>query len=109
MGRQIDVETIQPGMTLAEPVVNRHGQVLLGAGAALTDRHITVLKTWGVRSVIIEGGGADVEPKITEAVQHLAEDRLKRRWAWAPRNAIEEEVYELALRHAALRCLREKG
>jgi hypothetical protein len=109
MGRQIDVETVQSGMILAEPVVNRHGQVLLGAGVALTDRHITVLKTWGLRSVVIEGGDADTEPEVTEAMQHLAEDRLRRRWGWTPRNAIEKEVYELALRHIALFSLKEKG
>ena len=96
-------------MVLAEPVLNRQGQVLLGRSAQLEDRHKRVLKTWGVRQVLIEGeGGQEEEPEseLTDEMLRLAMNHLDKRWQWEPRNQIEKEVYMVALKRTALTRLR---
>ncbi len=52
----VPFETLEPGMVLAEPVLNRLGQILLSKGSVLSPRHLTVLKTWGISAAVIEGG-----------------------------------------------------
>ena len=38
-------------MTLTADVISLHGQLLISAGRQLTERHISVLKAWGVDAV----------------------------------------------------------
>ena len=56
-------------MVLAESAIGPRGNVLLGEGVELTDRHIRALQTWGVSYVAVEGeeeegiGAADLSPE----------------------------------------------
>jgi hypothetical protein len=50
-----DIDKIKPGMILAKAVYNRQDSLLLDAGAKLTEKSIRMLKSWGVRSVWIQG------------------------------------------------------
>lgn len=49
----VAIRHIKPLMTLAEPVENFDGQLLLSKGAVLTNNHIKNLKAWGVTEVAI--------------------------------------------------------
>lgn len=49
----VAIRNIKPLMTLAEPVENFAGQLLLSKGAVLTNNHIKNLKAWGVTEVAI--------------------------------------------------------
>ncbi|HNR31620.1 MAG TPA: HDOD domain-containing protein [Candidatus Hydrogenedentes bacterium] len=42
---------LRPGMTLAQDVADRHGRLLLGTGTILEDKHIRMLKLWGIPSI----------------------------------------------------------
>jgi len=104
VGIRIDQTGLKEGMVLAEPVLNRQGQTLLPAGTALTARHITVFKTWGIANAVIEsgaGGGKGPDAGMSKETVARAMARLNRRWLWKPRNAIEKEVYVLAVKRAA--------
>lgn len=103
----IATSAITEGMILAESILNKQGQVLLPGGSPLKERHILMLKTWGIAGVVIQGGendadaDADREPEYSEEVLALARTRVEQHWAWKPRNALENELYRLAVRRAA--------
>jgi hypothetical protein len=51
----INLDDIQPGMTLSKDVKDRTGRVLLTAKTQLTEGHIKIFRKWGVLSADIEG------------------------------------------------------
>lgn len=51
---RIAIEDLHPGMVLAKDAAHITGRVLLRAGSTLTERHITVFKTWGLPDVQIQ-------------------------------------------------------
>jgi hypothetical protein len=54
MGK-LNLDQLQPGMVLAADIFDRNNRVLLKAGLALTDRHLTVLRQWGVTEADVQG------------------------------------------------------
>lgn len=50
-----NIEELEEGMVLAEDIKGSQGNLLLTAGVALTEKHIRVMKTWGISLVQIEG------------------------------------------------------
>jgi hypothetical protein len=44
----VSTENLIPGMLLAADVRDRNGRLLLKAGAELTDKHLYILRTWGI-------------------------------------------------------------
>jgi hypothetical protein len=49
------IDNLEVGMTLANDVCDRAGRLLLGAGVELSQKHLTILRTWGVMEVDIVG------------------------------------------------------
>lgn len=49
------LDNIEVGMVLASDVLDRNGRMLLGAGAELNQKHLTIFRTWGVAEVDIAG------------------------------------------------------
>ena len=49
------IDNLEVGMTLASDVHDRAGRLLLGAGAELSQKHLTIFRTWGVLEVDIVG------------------------------------------------------
>ncbi len=70
----VSVKEVQPGM-------NHQGQLLLPDATLLTEKHIKLLKTWGVVEVVIEG----VEAKKKDNIETLDEKG---------RLAIEAELHD---------------
>jgi hypothetical protein len=105
MSMPIETSAITEGMILAEAILNKQGQVLLPSGSALKDRHILMLKTWGITGVIIQGENNDSESgkeaEYSEEILALAQAHVEQRWTWKPRNPIEKELHRLAIRRAA--------
>lgn len=102
----VPLETLEPGMVLAEPVLNRLGQILLSKGSELSPRHLTVLKTWGISAVAIECGKTDSrDPIREEAIQKRARARIKMRLFWNPQSPLEKEIIHLAVQQVVQRSL----
>ncbi|MBS3944612.1 MAG: hypothetical protein KGZ42_03890 [Melioribacter sp.] len=94
--RVINVSEIESGMELTEPVKNRNGQVLLGSGLILEEKHKLILKTWGIKKISIKSESEETASPNYE----LSEEGmsiLKNRINWQPRNYQESELIELAL------------
>ena len=60
---------IKSGMKVAESVRNRNGMVLVQAGTALTDRHIQIMKSWGIQAVEVEGDGPPTSGEMRSAAE----------------------------------------
>ncbi len=54
MGK-LNLDQLRPGMVLAADILDRNRRVLLKAGLELTERHLTVLRQWGVPEADVQG------------------------------------------------------
>ncbi len=91
--RRLSLVEAQPDMILASDIVNDQQMLLLKKGAALNDKNIKMLKSWGVAVVEIEsesdsasdtvpsdGGmdGDDIAKRIEERFGPLGDDEVMR-------------------------------
>ena len=53
MSKAFDIDALKPGMIVDTDVKTGRGIVLLKKDNPLTDRHIIIFKTWGIRSIAI--------------------------------------------------------
>jgi hypothetical protein len=51
----LNLEEIKPGMILAGDVRDRNGLILLTSGCEISEKHLRILKMWGVVEVDIQG------------------------------------------------------
>jgi hypothetical protein len=51
----ISTEEIKAGMVLEKDVKNSHGQILIRSGSELTERHLTLIRSWGVTEAAVKG------------------------------------------------------
>jgi hypothetical protein len=80
MGK-VNLENISPGMVLGKDVKERSGRVLLRAGTEISDRHMNILKTWGVTEVDVENltqqeVNAQVTQQLDPAALKIAEEQV---------------------------------
>lgn len=98
MNKLVPLESIQSGMTLASPVKNKFGQLLLPQGAAIEPRHIFMLKTWGVQSVYVQDDSAEEDnSNLDPELVKKAEEELKARMKWKLRYPIEENLFKVGI------------
>lgn len=105
MGKYVSLKEIIPGMILAEPVVNRYGQVVLAAGIELESHHIGRLKTWGVTLISVDAEGDEVSG-CNQQVLDRAREQVEERLTWAPRNQLEKDMYNAAVEVAAIQMMK---
>lgn len=72
--QEINLDALEPGMTLGQDAVHRNGRLLVVAGTRLTERHLRVLKAWGVYSAVIEEPGTQI-PTTMEGITSGSPDR----------------------------------
>lgn len=102
MSKVISVDEIQDGMIIAEPIVNRYGQVLLASGVVLSQQHATFLKTWNVRTIKVTAGAEEEETsEISEEMRQQILESIAQRTSWKPRIPIEEDLFKVAVFHLA--------
>jgi hypothetical protein len=99
-------------MVLSAGAKNQHGQMLLAAGTALEEKHVRILKSWGVVEVdIVDTGDAndaaaasDVPPEF----QLKAGEVEEQRFVIAERkHPALSELFTLAKNRTAKRLWRE--
>jgi len=108
MGKYISLDEIKPGMTLAAPVVNRYGQVVIASGIELQVHHIERLKTWGVFQVSIQSE-SDNGSGINQHILDLAKEQIDSKLTWTPRNQAEIDIYDAAIELAAMKIINGPG
>ena len=108
MGKIILTENIEPGMVLEEPVINNFGQVLLGAGLELSEKHKKLLNVWGVTSVKITSEDETAEEVYSEEEFDKAAEIIKERANWEPRNDLEKDLFRLGI-YSVLKKMRKNN
>jgi hypothetical protein len=99
------VDNLEVGMTLANDVHDRAGRLLLGAGVELSQKHISIFRTWGVLEVDIAGSDDDGRnSQLPAEVTHEQVDDAMTALAPLFRNSdLEHPVMRELLRLAAVR------
>lgn len=85
-------------MVLAEDIKNKYGQLLISAETVLNEKHVRLLKTWGVSVVSIVGEGAE-KVVITEEEKEQKKKELLKEIGWKPDNPFEEDLINMAVEH----------
>ena len=97
MINELAIEDLRPGMILASSIKNKFGQVMIGEGLELTEKHIFLLKTWDIHSAKIKAEDDDSSIKTEEELLEFnqkKEDYINS-LDWKPRNKNEEDLIEL--------------
>ncbi len=93
--RQIPVEEASVGDTIAAPLHDGEGRVLLPKGARLSSAVLGRLKGWGVNTIAIEGGDLDGSGK---SPAELLEE-LDHRFADVEDDPLMVQIKDVARRH----------
>jgi hypothetical protein len=63
----LNIGDIKEGMIVEESIINRQGQVILNKDVILSQRYISVLKSWGISEVKVKGvSKSDLEHEIMQ-------------------------------------------
>jgi hypothetical protein len=73
---QINIDDIRPGMVLAASVTDPRGRVLLAPGCEITEKHLRILRMWGVTEADIEG--VEKTDAVALALTEIDPDTLRR-------------------------------
>ncbi|MFW5701735.1 MAG: hypothetical protein ACOCX7_02180 [Bacteroidota bacterium] len=101
MAEIVQIDQIEEGMVLAEPIVNNFGQTLLPADIELSSKHVNILKTWNIRSVTVKGDATQEDFTLSEELRAKAKEHLAGRMKWEPRDKFEKELYKMGIVHVA--------
>lgn len=71
----LNVAELKPNMTAASDVSNPDGRFLLAKGTALTEKHLRILKMWGVIEVDIDGVSS--KEAASDAMAHFGPDNIQ--------------------------------
>lgn len=98
MPKLVSLDQITEGMIIEQAVKNQYGQLLISVNTKLEEKHKKILKTWGIVSVYVEEqneGASNVELSKIQKTEELK--LLYQRFLWCPRNANEEDIFEMLL------------
>lgn len=97
----LNINDLKEGMTLAADVKNKHGNIMIKQGMTLTEKHIMLLKAWGIPDADVEGADRDqlhqeemktVSPEVIEVI----ENELNELFPTLDGNEIMSEIYRIA-------------
>lgn len=71
----VHIDNLAPGMVLKQNVCDRSGRLLLPEGSELTEKHLTIFRTWGVLEVDITAD-SDVDGGAAPLREEMDPDRL---------------------------------
>lgn len=97
----LNINDLKEGMTLAADVKNKHGNIMIRQGMTLTEKHIMLLKAWGIAEADVEGFNRDqlqeeemktVSPEVIEIIEKELSDFFPP----FEGNEIMTEIYRIA-------------
>ena len=75
----IKIKDITEGMVLASDVKGPNGKLLLAKDTVMNNKHIKILKTWGVHEINIPGDTEEDEVEYSEEELNLANEQFNNR------------------------------
>lgn len=94
---RININDLQAGMVLKQPVFHSGGGLLLNEGVILTEKHVRIFKQWGVTDVQIQGDEkSDPDQKrlvmVPDEVIKELDKNLEFRFSRTKGDSVMEEV-----------------
>ena len=104
----INIDDIRPGMRLASSVTDQRGRVLLVPGCEITEKHLRILRMWGIIEADIQGvekvdAAAKALTEIDPVVLKQAEDSARQLFA---RTDLDHPAVQELFRQCTLRLAR---
>lgn len=96
----LNINDLKEGMILAADVKNKHGNIMIKQGMTLTEKHVMLLKAWGIAQADVEGVDRDrlhqeklktVSPEVIGAI----ETALREYFPPFEGNEIMSEIYRI--------------
>jgi len=110
----IKVSHLKPEMLVSNDVKDRNGRLLVAAGTRLTDRHIRIIKIWGVVEADIENAsekdvGPSAEGAVDLDVSKAADEVVAKNFRYNNlENPAIAELYRISRRRKAVEMAAEK-
>ena len=104
---RMELTKAQPGMRLLKAVQTLQGLTLLREGEVITEKHLVIFKSWGIRELDVEvpdGDGDGAEVPIDAALLATVEADLTQRFSRAGQSEVMHEIARIA-RERTLRRL----
>lgn len=84
-------------METSTAVLNKFGQILLGANIKIEDHHLNILKTWGIITIEVHVNESGDEQSIQNIEKlNSIKETLLANTGWLPRIPQEEDLFEMA-------------
>jgi hypothetical protein len=105
----IAIDKLTPGMKLSLPVKDRGGRIILAAGQELTEKHLKILRIWGITQAEVTGPvpqapEAQETPKTDTDIQLEAEQIVQELFLHAGEtHPAIQELRRLAVKRVAAR------
>ena len=90
-----NISTLKPGMVLENDIITEEGSKLLPKGIQLTERHISIMKTWGITNISVCESSFSIDADSISNSSNENKDRIK------------DEVHALFLSFEANALIRE--
>jgi hypothetical protein len=97
----VKVSNLKPGMVTKKPVLGSGDRVILGSGVTITERHIKLMKTWGVMLVDVEGeveGVVGMKKKMDESELKKLREKMDKKFSRVLDNEIMMEIHRVAVK-----------
>jgi hypothetical protein len=102
--RTVPLADITPGMVLARPVTNFGGAVLIPEGAPIAEKHMDILKKWGITEIFIQVGDGDASslPELSESDLEAVKADLEQRFLEGHEGEVMETIWQFCLQRAVV-------
>ncbi|MCE5305265.1 hypothetical protein LLG34_06160 [bacterium] len=97
----IQIDKVEDGMVLAEPVLNQFSQVLLPSGTILSEFHVNILKKWNINFVFIDVQESEDNPDIPQELIDSCKELITSKLLWSPTLGIEIDLINITAKICA--------
>ena len=100
---RIKTDQVQSGMVVVGDVRNMDDMLLIPAGCELTDRHIRILRAWGIADVPVDSpsdnaaGSAAASPDPAPMAPERVAQLKARFWHWDEDDVVQREIFRVLL------------
>lgn len=97
---KINISDLEASMVLKSPVFNSSGNLLLKEGSAISEKHISIFKKWGVLEVDIIGIDKDdvnllLNKKISDEELQDIDLKIQKRFICVGNNSVMKEIVRI--------------
>jgi hypothetical protein len=95
----LNIRELKPGMILAEPAESLQGVLLLKKGTEISEKDVSILKSWGVTRICVEGADKDGTISRLEAkreVKDAIHRELEKKFSGVSQDPVMREIMRVA-------------